>query len=442
MKIYIYLSLLLLISGVAQAQEEGAVFYLNGGGGMHTLQYDLKNGNRDNGMGITINGGYDYFFTPHWGIGTGFGLRSFQSKGTLDYLSLSSAVDTDGESFEMRTYYTNWQEKQKALLLDIPVGVSYQTDINDKWGVLATVGAKFSFPVKATYQATGGSIENRGYYSSTEVVLHDLPQHHFLTVTEMPDDDITFKMNASAFIDLGVTRSLKENLDLYIGAYACYGLSDAVDSKQAPVFQGNGIYNGMLASNQTDKIIPVSVGVKVGVRWKQSVAVANGIIESMLFDGMDEVEKKPVVEEVVAKVEPKPEVPKVVEKSPVIAKQSIPEKLIIQEPDTVMVVYFKLGTDEVIDKLPMSELKALKKQLVTHPNLRLHLVGHTCDLGKNKSNFRIALERAYMLKLKMLELGVSEAQITIESKSFLSPAVPNTSDENRAKNRRVELILK
>lgn len=442
MKTFIYICLLFLLSGVIQAQDKGGVFYLNGGGGLHTLQYDLQNGNRDNGFGVTVNAGYDYFFNSNWGIGTGFGLRLFQSEGTLNFLSITDEVDSDGESYKLSTDYDNWKEKQNAIFLDIPVGLSYQKEMNEKWGVLATIGAKFSFPAKATYQTAGGNIETSGYYQSTDVVLQNLPQHNFLSVTDMPDDDISFKVNTSAFLDLGVTRGIKENLDLYIGAYACYGLSNAIDSDIQPVYQVNGTYNGMLASNQTDKVIPVSVGVKVGLRWKQRSNITDEIIESMMLEEIKESEKQPVAEGVVPEVKEKAKESKVDEKSPITTLPVIPEKPMVYEPDTAMVIYFKLGTDEVIEKLPLRDLKVLKKQLETQPDLRLHLVGHTCDLGKNKSNFRIALERAYMLKLTMLKLGVSEGQITIESKSFREPAVPNTTEENRAKNRRVELILK
>lgn len=41
----------------------------------------------------------------------------------------------------------------------------------------------------------------------------------------------------------------------------------------------------------------------------------------------------------------------------------------------------------------------------------------------------------------MINLGVSQSQITAKGKSDSEAIVPNTSDENRAKNRRVELIM-
>ena len=54
---------------------------------------------------------------------------------------------------------------------------------------------------------------------------------------------------------------------------------------------------------------------------------------------------------------------------------------------------------------------------------------------------RVGLKRANTVKQKLVDLGVSASQISTESKAFDEPMVPNTSDENMAKNRRVEFIL-
>jgi len=52
---------------------------------------------------------------------------------------------------------------------------------------------------------------------------------------------------------------------------------------------------------------------------------------------------------------------------------------------------------------------------------------------------KLGLKRADNAKQEFVDLGVSNSQLIDESKAYDEPLVPNTSDENRAKNRRVEI---
>jgi len=54
----------------------------------------------------------------------------------------------------------------------------------------------------------------------------------------------------------------------------------------------------------------------------------------------------------------------------------------------------------------------------------------------------VGLARANTVKNILMDMGVPESQITTETKYYLEPLVPNTSEENRAKNRRREIIIK
>jgi outer membrane protein OmpA-like peptidoglycan-associated protein len=65
--------------------------------------------------------------------------------------------------------------------------------------------------------------------------------------------------------------------------------------------------------------------------------------------------------------------------------------------------------------------------------------GHTDNVGKKDYNMKLSGERAAAVKSWLVAHGVDAARLRTAGYGDTKPLVPNTSDENRAKNRRVEL---
>jgi len=87
-------------------------------------------------------------------------------------------------------------------------------------------------------------------------------------------------------------------------------------------------------------------------------------------------------------------------------------------------------------------LDAIVALLKDHPELRFYINGHTCDQGDKEINRIIGYERAKAAKDYVIAKGIDEKRILgIGSKLYYEPLVPNTSEENRRKNRRVEFVI-
>src|SRR5665647_845106 len=168
MKKSIIIGLSLLTSLLLKAQEPGHYFYFNAGGGIHNFSYDLQNGTKNDGqIGATINAAYSWFFSPYWGLQTGVGVQTFSGLSTMNYLLKTPAVDESGRDYEFRVKYNNWQEKQEALFLDIPLVLQYRHDIGKKYGLIGSSGLMVSIPVYSNYRSTNsGQITTTGYYLS------------------------------------------------------------------------------------------------------------------------------------------------------------------------------------------------------------------------------------------------------------------------------------
>lgn len=279
MKKHTILGLSILICGVMQSQEKGNYLHFNVGGGMNTLSYKLLDGTQKGQAGYTLNAAYSYFFTPQWGIQTGVGLQSFSSMSTQNDLSASPDVDSDGHGYEFRSLYKNWQEKQQALMIDIPLELQYKHPIGKKFGIIASAGAKISFPINASYKTSDGTLTTTGYYSQWDIELSDMPQHGFSTFTDFKGN-LSLKPAYMGIADLGGMYKLSEKMDLYFGGYFNYGLNNVIRPGTNLQFRPNGVYNGVFASTQTKDVKTFSIGLKVGIYLKVSknkskVAIAN-----------------------------------------------------------------------------------------------------------------------------------------------------------------------
>jgi OmpA-OmpF porin, OOP family len=79
----------------------------------------------------------------------------------------------------------------------------------------------------------------------------------------------------------------------------------------------------------------------------------------------------------------------------------------------------------------------LKKQ----PALKLHVVGHTDNIGGYEFNTGLSRRRAEAVVASLVkEFGISALRLTANGAAYLAPVASNATEAGRAKNRRVELV--
>lgn len=94
-----------------------------------------------------------------------------------------------------------------------------------------------------------------------------------------------------------------------------------------------------------------------------------------------------------------------------------------------------------------SILKEMKKTINKHPDSEIVIAGHTDNLQpmgiKYKDNFELSKARADAVKFFMVNLlNINEKRIKTEGYADTKPIASNDTPEGRAKNRRVEIIIK
>ncbi|MFT6948269.1 MAG: outer membrane protein OmpA-like peptidoglycan-associated protein [Vicingaceae bacterium] len=105
------------------------------------------------------------------------------------------------------------------------------------------------------------------------------------------------------------------------------------------------------------------------------------------------------------------------------------------------IIYFDFGQIsaplEELDKLSLivSAVKRIE-------NKTIMLIAHTDNVGDESVNLGVAAARGASIRAALVERGVAVNKITLITKGETKPVAPNNTAEGRAKNRRVQVIIK
>jgi len=117
-------------------------------------------------------------------------------------------------------------------------------------------------------------------------------------------------------------------------------------------------------------------------------------------------------------------------------------KVVIRIPGDVM---FENGQVELSPE-GKKILVELKDVLIKKHDQKINIVGHTDDLpmragARFKDNWEISSLRAVYVLRYLMQLGIAQERLTATGLADLEPLYPNNTADNRARNRRVELVL-
>lgn len=83
----------------------------------------------------------------------------------------------------------------------------------------------------------------------------------------------------------------------------------------------------------------------------------------------------------------------------------------------------------------------LAQVMIQNPNLRVAVVGNTDNTGNFKYNIKLSERRANAIVRALEKDGVSSDRVVGVGVGSLDPIASNDTEEGRAQNRRVELVL-
>ncbi|MDR0738067.1 MAG: OmpA family protein [Prevotellaceae bacterium] len=453
-------AVLVAISAGAQSRHQ---FSINAGGGLSSLQYNLETGKNKTGFGGTLGLDYTYFFSEKWGISTGLSGALFNGKYELS--NLREVVYTEWDDFQGIATTKNYSETQQAILLNIPLMLRFESG-----KFYAAIGAKVGIPLSTTYKSRFSEVETVGYFISDDFYIDD-PEMGFGTFNGI-DHKGDLKLKTAFFTSIEAGIKLGK---FYTGLYLDYGLnninnspsqeqklvpytiSDSDDMSTALIQIPNTLNSALSASIDNkrivDKVVPLAAGIKIGFIFggsKPKAKTVKPVDTQVAFDAQAEIERQQqAAEEARRKAEQKDaEERRKAEEARKLEEQRIAEQVRKaaeqrQYDDDMQTLLKPVDGYSINQSNPtatmLTELDKKAEILKRYPAINILVEGHACDIGDDAVNMNLGQRRADTAKKYLVEKGISADRITTASKGKTEPVAPNTSEENRKKNRRVQV---
>jgi outer membrane protein OmpA-like peptidoglycan-associated protein len=126
-------------------------------------------------------------------------------------------------------------------------------------------------------------------------------------------------------------------------------------------------------------------------------------------------------------------------------KQAVPDAQVERVGEGIEMT-FNSGLLFMINSAALSEaaktnLEKVAGVFVKYPETNLLIEGHTDDTGPSDFNMELSRKRANSVSEFLQSKGVSPGRMDIKWYGETQPKFPNTSEDNRAKNRRVEVAI-
>ena len=448
------------------------------GGGISSLNFSPVTGSQSNGFGGNIGLGYHYFFNPQLSLRTGVDFALFNSKFNVKddgYIEHSySTVDYENTGFLFSSHVSDFQERQRAMMIQIPIMAQYNTN-----GLLYfAAGAKVGIPVSGKY-TTEGNFFNSGRYSHENHVYREDPWLGFGTFDNRDaDGGLELGIAVFASLEAGARFMLKNRSNLYVGIFFDYGLNnirkssdlshfvdyqtypDANYTNVAGDFSVNSVvqsqYINGVSSAFTDKLSPMAVGITCRLHFgaisfkkgggggsrppRKPSSDTHASSEESLAEARRVAEEEAARRsaEDAARAEAAAAERAAAERAAEAAMRDISiARSIIERPTDGYDIHIS-----TLDARQLADLDLKIALLKQYSQFRVYINGHTCNIGNDDVNRRVGMERAQRARAYLVSQGITEDRIiTIESKLDREPLVSNTTEENRRINRRVQLLL-
>ena len=86
-------------------------------------------------------------------------------------------------------------------------------------------------------------------------------------------------------------------------------------------------------------------------------------------------------------------------------------------------------------------LSALCQHLIDHPEIRIKIIGHTDNVGRDAANQKLSEGRANAVRNYLISHGIDPSRMAAEGRGESQPIDTNDTEEGRQNNRRVEIEI-
>jgi flagellar motor protein MotB len=103
-------------------------------------------------------------------------------------------------------------------------------------------------------------------------------------------------------------------------------------------------------------------------------------------------------------------------------------------------INFDFDKDEIMPRYTI-EIEQMATYLTKNSTLKIIISGHTDNYGEEEYNISLSKRRAESVKAALVKLGIAAGRIATIGLGETDPITPNDSDNNRFRNRRIEVEI-
>ena len=103
-------------------------------------------------------------------------------------------------------------------------------------------------------------------------------------------------------------------------------------------------------------------------------------------------------------------------------------------------LYFDYDSDKILPN-SYAEIERLSLFLKRNKQIKIEIIGHTDNQGSKSYNLDLSRRRANALMNALIQKGISADRLSAQGKGSEAPIATNDTEEGRAQNRRVEIII-
>ena len=456
--------------------------------GVSSMRYKALDANSTPGYGGIWGVGYSCFFDEHWGLATGLEAALFSSGYKLASFDDAYTSRDGEENFDFRYSLNDYSDAHRMFYLNVPLMFRFRSG-----HFQAAVGGKVGLPLSGKYSSKAAKLHTAGYYSQSDLLIEDPLFAGFGNFNNISGKG-AFKTETAFFLsaEVGMRWTLSDRLSLYASAYIDYGLNNVAklaDRNAHTIdYRGDDRYvSGSIAASSrsgkpvVDRLDLFSTGIKLALalgfkseksdkKAKAQQPDVNAAEESArLAEERRRLERERQLDEErrrLADEAQRAEAERVAEAERLAAERRRleEERRRLEEEERLRAEEAKRLADEqsrnkkrnernggsangynagaaLLSNINKTDLDAMVTVLKNTPDKRILIEGHTCNLGTPEKNMVVGQNRANAAKAYLMEKGIEAFRIDTVSKGDTEPIVPNTTDANRRKNRRIELKI-
>jgi outer membrane protein OmpA-like peptidoglycan-associated protein len=126
-----------------------------------------------------------------------------------------------------------------------------------------------------------------------------------------------------------------------------------------------------------------------------------------------------------------------------LCKGAVPlyNRLITEGKIITYAITFDIGKANIKPE-SMTEINRIAQLMKDNGDLKFEVQGHTDNTGTVAGNQKLSEQRAQAIVNKLVEMGIEANRLSAKGMGQSAPLADNSTDEGRAKNRRVEFVKK